>query len=170
MALSLFRMLTVTLTLCVVLQEGIGLPLSGQSESPAKSAPHRVRTKRCSCSNWMDTECVYFCHLDIIWVNTPSKIAPYGLGSPLSRRRRSATRCECAHPDDKTCSGFCHDSSENSSILKVSPFEEMGARSDVSHKTFLTSLRNVVKANMTAARLPASSRKKSSRANRPHIM
>ena len=30
--------------------------------------------------------------------------------------------------------------------------------------------RNVVKANMTAARLPASSRKKSSRANRPHIM
>uniref|UniRef100_A0A4W4FZB8 Endothelin-like toxin domain-containing protein n=1 Tax=Electrophorus electricus TaxID=8005 RepID=A0A4W4FZB8_ELEEL len=68
----------------------------------------RVRTKRCSCSNWMDKECIYFCHLDIIWVNTPSKIVPYGLGSPLSRRRRSTGRCVCDNPGDLTCSTFCH--------------------------------------------------------------
>lgn len=30
-----------------------------------------VRTKRCSCATFLDKECVYFCHLDIIWVNTP---------------------------------------------------------------------------------------------------
>lgn len=29
------------------------------------------RTKRCSCNSWLDKECIYFCHLDIIWVNTP---------------------------------------------------------------------------------------------------
>uniref|UniRef100_A0A671RW96 Endothelin-like toxin domain-containing protein n=1 Tax=Sinocyclocheilus anshuiensis TaxID=1608454 RepID=A0A671RW96_9TELE len=37
------------------------------------SATHRVRSKRCSCNNQLDSECHYFCHLDIIWVNTPSK-------------------------------------------------------------------------------------------------
>uniref|UniRef100_A0AAY4BK20 Endothelin-like toxin domain-containing protein n=1 Tax=Denticeps clupeoides TaxID=299321 RepID=A0AAY4BK20_9TELE len=74
-----------------------GLPVSGH-----------VRTKRCSCSNGLDEECYYFCHLDIIWVNTPGKTTPYGLGSPLSRRRRSAGRCACSSPEDRTCLGFCH--------------------------------------------------------------
>uniref|UniRef100_A0A671KBC5 Endothelin 2 n=1 Tax=Sinocyclocheilus anshuiensis TaxID=1608454 RepID=A0A671KBC5_9TELE len=64
----------------------------------------RVRTKRCSCSSWSDNECIYFCHLDIIWVNTPNKIAPFGLGSPLSRRRRSTGRCECVSPDSAASS------------------------------------------------------------------
>uniref|UniRef100_A0A3B3QC79 Endothelin-like toxin domain-containing protein n=1 Tax=Paramormyrops kingsleyae TaxID=1676925 RepID=A0A3B3QC79_9TELE len=65
--------------------------------------PQHVRVKRCSCNNQMDTECHYFCHLDIIWVNTPSKMTLYGLGSPLSRRRRSAQRCACASLSDRTC-------------------------------------------------------------------
>uniref|UniRef100_A0A674E3H6 Endothelin-like toxin domain-containing protein n=1 Tax=Salmo trutta TaxID=8032 RepID=A0A674E3H6_SALTR len=69
--------------------------------------PHRVRTKRCACNNQLDSECHYFCHLDIIWVNTPSKTTVYGLGSPLSRRRRSAGRCVCADSDDHTCTSFC---------------------------------------------------------------
>uniref|UniRef100_A0A8C7NDZ7 Endothelin-like toxin domain-containing protein n=1 Tax=Oncorhynchus mykiss TaxID=8022 RepID=A0A8C7NDZ7_ONCMY len=73
--------------------------------------PHRVRTKRCACNNQLDSECHYFCHLDIIWVNTPSKTTVYGLGSPLSRRRRSAGRCVCADSDDHTCTSFCQDSS-----------------------------------------------------------
>lgn len=48
---------------------GCGLPLS---EQPAQAPhPHHIRTKRCSCNNWDDKECIYFCHLDIIWVNTP---------------------------------------------------------------------------------------------------
>lgn len=43
-------------------------------EHPAPSARARgshLRPRRCSCSSWLDKECVYFCHLDIIWVNTP---------------------------------------------------------------------------------------------------
>lgn len=32
---------------------------------------HRERTKRCACNSLLDSECHYFCHLDIIWVNTP---------------------------------------------------------------------------------------------------
>uniref|UniRef100_A0A4W5PMM8 Endothelin 2 n=1 Tax=Hucho hucho TaxID=62062 RepID=A0A4W5PMM8_9TELE len=91
---------------------GFGLPVSSQLKLPAQSqsqnSTHHTRVKRCSCSNWLDNECIYFCHLDIIWVNTPNKVIPYGLGSPLSRRRRSPGRCECAHPADRTCSGFCH--------------------------------------------------------------
>lgn len=38
--------------------------------SPRARASH-LRPRRCSCSSWLDKECVYFCHLDIIWVNTP---------------------------------------------------------------------------------------------------
>lgn len=101
--------------ICMVLQESWGRPLSDEADLPATgSHPHHVRTKRCSCNSWDDKECIYFCHLDIIWINTPSKLLPYGLGSPLShRRRRSADRCKCLNPDDKTCSSFCHESSEN---------------------------------------------------------
>uniref|UniRef100_A0A8C9SG23 Endothelin-like toxin domain-containing protein n=1 Tax=Scleropages formosus TaxID=113540 RepID=A0A8C9SG23_SCLFO len=76
--------------------------------SSAHLAPQHARVKRCSCNNQMDSECHYFCHLDIIWVNTPSKTTVYGLGSPLSRRRRSAGRCACTDPNDRVCTDFCH--------------------------------------------------------------
>ncbi|XP_070768800.1 endothelin-2 [Enoplosus armatus] len=78
----------------------------------------RERTKRCACSSPLDSECHYFCHLDIIWVNTPSKTTVYGLGSPLSRRRRSTCRCTCANPDDQTCTSFCHHSPEITSTKR----------------------------------------------------
>uniref|UniRef100_A0A8C6SUE8 Endothelin-like toxin domain-containing protein n=1 Tax=Neogobius melanostomus TaxID=47308 RepID=A0A8C6SUE8_9GOBI len=68
---------------------------------------HGVRTRRCSCSSQLDSECHYFCHLDIIWINTPSKTSIYGLGSGLSRRRRSTARCSCANLNDNSCSNFC---------------------------------------------------------------
>ncbi|XP_028985557.1 endothelin-2 [Betta splendens] len=67
----------------------------------------RVRTKRCACSSPLDSECHYFCHLDIIWVNTPSKTTVYGLGGALNRRRRSLGRCTCAKPGDGACTTFC---------------------------------------------------------------
>ncbi|NXN97609.1 EDN1 protein, partial [Rhinopomastus cyanomelas] len=82
----------------------------------AASAPRR--TRRCSCSSLLDEECVYFCHLDIIWINTPEKTVPYGLGGP-SRSRRSlkdtvpemlaepGSRCRCANQKDKKCLNFC---------------------------------------------------------------
>ncbi|NXX50350.1 EDN2 protein, partial [Tricholaema leucomelas] len=65
------------------------------------------RTKRCSCNSWLDKECIYFCHLDIIWVNTPGHTAPYGLGSPPRRRKRALGRCECLHSRDSICATFC---------------------------------------------------------------
>ncbi|KAM5323307.1 endothelin-2 isoform 1-T1 [Glossophaga mutica] len=68
-----------------------------------------LRPRRCSCSSWLDKECVYFCHLDIIWVNTPGQTAPYGLGNPPRRRRHSLPgRCECSSARDPACATFCH--------------------------------------------------------------
>uniref|UniRef100_A0A3B5LVI5 Endothelin-like toxin domain-containing protein n=1 Tax=Xiphophorus couchianus TaxID=32473 RepID=A0A3B5LVI5_9TELE len=89
---------------------GLGLPVVKQAEPDAVDSvrTHRVRTKRCSCSELLDTECHYFCHLDIIWVNTPSKTTVYGLGGGLLRRKRSTGRCTCARLNDKTCTDFCH--------------------------------------------------------------
>ncbi|KAI4552659.1 hypothetical protein MJG53_017625 [Ovis ammon polii x Ovis aries] len=101
----------------------LGTELSTGAESggerPVPTTPWRPRrSKRCSCSSLMDKECVYFCHLDIIWVNTPEHVVPYGLGSP-SRSKRSlkdffptkATvhrkRCQCASQTDKKCQNFC---------------------------------------------------------------
>uniref|UniRef100_A0A8D2PBE3 Uncharacterized protein n=1 Tax=Zosterops lateralis melanops TaxID=1220523 RepID=A0A8D2PBE3_ZOSLA len=35
--------------------------------------------------------------------------APYGLGSPPRRRKRSAGRCQCSRSRDSTCATFCQD-------------------------------------------------------------
>ena len=37
----------------------------------AKGVPVHHRARRCTCFTYKDKECVYYCHLDIIWVNTP---------------------------------------------------------------------------------------------------
>ncbi|KAK0138031.1 Endothelin-2 [Merluccius polli] len=134
----------------VIMQEGLLLPLSGPSQSPVQTPqPHHVRTKRCSCNSWQDKECIYFCHLDIIWVNTPSKILPYGLGSLLSRQRRSASRCECAEGQaDAGCSSFCHNSSENPASVTAGPFK---ASRHTSESTLLASLRSIVSFNAAIA-------------------
>ncbi|XP_076593207.1 endothelin-2 [Chaetodon auriga] len=99
----------ILITLWASMQDGLGLPVVKQLEvESSDSVPtQRERTKRCACSSPLDSECHYFCHLDIIWVNTPSKTTIYGLGSALSRRKRSAGRCTCANPDDQTCTNFC---------------------------------------------------------------
>ncbi|CAI9581558.1 unnamed protein product [Staurois parvus] len=66
----------------------------------------------------MDKECVYFCHLDIIWINTPEKTVPYGLGGPRLKRSlqdtktESTDRCICAKREDKKCLDFCQASAE----------------------------------------------------------
>uniref|UniRef100_A0A8C0URJ9 Endothelin 2 n=1 Tax=Cyanistes caeruleus TaxID=156563 RepID=A0A8C0URJ9_CYACU len=93
--------------------QGMGTaPRLPELQEPLASAPgsHLAappRSKRCSCNSWLDKECIYFCHLDIIWVNTPGHTAPYGLGSPPRRRKRSAGRCECQHSRDSFCATFC---------------------------------------------------------------
>lgn len=57
----------------VCLGLGLGLPVMEQlREEAADDVPtQRMRAKRCACSSLLDSECHYFCHLDIIWVNTP---------------------------------------------------------------------------------------------------
>ncbi|KAM9383850.1 endothelin-1 [Pholidichthys leucotaenia] len=93
------------------------------AEAPAAPAAprqrQRVRTKRCSCATFLDKECVYFCHLDIIWVNTPERVVEYGLGNaPRTRRalpdplatsgaRGLGPRCRCFHGNDNSCRRFC---------------------------------------------------------------
>ncbi|XP_030267199.1 endothelin-2 [Sparus aurata] len=150
--------------ICMALQEGCGLPLSERAELPAQAPhPHRVRTKRCSCNSWDDKECIYFCHLDIIWVNTPSKLLPYGLGSPLSRRRRSAERCECHDPADKTCSGFCHKSSESPRTNVAGPLVESA---NTNSNKLLASFRTVVESNVAIAKTILSSNKNPGGVNR----
>ncbi|XP_067914347.1 endothelin-1 [Heterodontus francisci] len=106
-----------------------GSPLSGDEVTvsgassaghASSSVPRRLsRSKRCSCSSFLDKECIYFCHLDIIWINTPERIVPYGLGSSPRVRRsvkkklatlaESRPRCECSSQEDLVCWQFCED-------------------------------------------------------------
>ncbi|XP_051949243.1 endothelin-2-like [Xyrauchen texanus] len=160
MSFLLWTAVFIYVTLCM-LQQGFGYPLSEPSEeSSDPPVLKRVRSKRCSCSSWLDKECIYFCHLDIIWVNTPSKITPYGLGSPLSRRRRSTGRCECAIPADHTCSTFCHSSSENPHIVIVTQLNDQSINVGKASDHILSSLRNAVKENLMTASQSVSPKKK----------
>ncbi|XP_074540423.1 endothelin-2 [Halichoeres trimaculatus] len=104
--------LFLVITFWASVQDGFGLPVMKQQdvETSDNVPTQRVRVKRCACSSQLDSECHYFCHLDIIWINTPSKTTAYGLGNSLSRRRRSTSRCTCANPDDQTCNNFCYHS------------------------------------------------------------
>ncbi|XP_063781022.1 endothelin-1 [Pseudophryne corroboree] len=117
---------------------------SSADSSPAEAAaasqrsvgaPLRPRRfKRCSCSSLMDKECVYFCHLDIIWINTPEKTVPYGLGGPRLKRSlqgmeteklpESTSRCICAKSEDKKCLDFCQVAAD----LSVQPSLEKESR------------------------------------------
>ncbi|XP_005993639.1 endothelin-3 [Latimeria chalumnae] len=78
---------------------------------------HHKRAKRCTCYTYKDKECVYYCHLDIIWINTPERTVPYGLSNNRGRRsvrkfhRTSHSmppvRCSCTNKEDKQCLSFC---------------------------------------------------------------
>ncbi|NWI66224.1 EDN2 protein, partial [Todus mexicanus] len=115
-------------------------------ESPL--AAHR-RTKRCSCNSWLDKECIYFCHLDIIWVNTPGHTAPYGLGSPPRRRKRSLGRCECSYSRDNICATFCQAKPGYLQRLKLPESSEASMKSSQrsglrpSHHGLLRALRDL---------------------------
>uniref|UniRef100_A0AAQ4PG56 Endothelin-like toxin domain-containing protein n=1 Tax=Gasterosteus aculeatus aculeatus TaxID=481459 RepID=A0AAQ4PG56_GASAC len=95
------------ISLWASVEKGLGLPVMRQLTGDGVQT-QRVRTKRCACSSLLDSECHYFCHLDIIWVNSASTTTVFGLGSAPSRRRRSVGRCTCANLDDHSCIVFCH--------------------------------------------------------------
>ncbi|KAK1153179.1 endothelin-2 [Acipenser oxyrinchus oxyrinchus] len=162
MALSLSGLLALAVTwLCVSLDEGMGLPLSDSSHPSLGAAP-RLRVKRCSCNNWHDKECIYFCHLDIIWINTPGKTTLYGLGSPLSRRRRSLGRCQCSHSKDQSCARFCYRSPRD----VIQQFLNKAGGSHGSRDTqrqssrLLRAFRNAASANTRAAQQSVSDKEK----------
>uniref|UniRef100_A0A4W6C679 Endothelin-3 n=1 Tax=Lates calcarifer TaxID=8187 RepID=A0A4W6C679_LATCA len=82
----------------------------------------KSRPKRCTCYSYKDKECVYYCHLDIIWINTPERTVPYGMssyrgpqrikrdvdGQPAEPEGAKNQRCICVLPDaDPECHDFC---------------------------------------------------------------
>ncbi|KAM3922385.1 endothelin-3 isoform 2-T2 [Leptodactylus fuscus] len=102
-----------------------GTPIPGYEQmspsfhlEPDSGGAHR-RERRCTCYTYKDKECVYYCHLDIIWINTPERTVPYGLSSyrgsvreKRSTNRRqmgsmSQPRCSCTDPNDQRCVNFC---------------------------------------------------------------
>ncbi|KAJ4928440.1 hypothetical protein JOQ06_016232 [Pogonophryne albipinna] len=95
----------------------LSAPATQTPSASTDSQRRHVRTKRCSCATFMDNECVYFCHLDIIWVNTPERVVSYGLGNNGPRKRRAVAesiatssgplRCRCVNQNDDTCRNFC---------------------------------------------------------------
>ncbi|XP_026119122.1 endothelin-3-like isoform X1 [Carassius auratus] len=94
-----------------------------QTEAELISASRtHTRAKRCTCYSFKDRECVYYCHLGIIWINTPQRTVPYGMSSyrsPQRLRRSSGTgarvlhRCTCAEHSDAQCFNFCDARTEN---------------------------------------------------------
>ncbi|XP_008840398.1 endothelin-3 [Nannospalax galili] len=122
---------------------------SEEQENQGGGAHHRPR--RCTCFTYKDKECVYYCHLDIIWINTPEQTVPYGLSSyrrSLRGKRSSGSfpgspqalpqtnlRCACVGADDKACVRFCTRTADVSSDSRragrpvAEEKEEAGSRS-----------------------------------------
>ncbi|XP_006793492.1 endothelin-2 [Neolamprologus brichardi] len=87
--------------------EALSVSSSVLAEGPPVQLPHTAhwREKRCSCENQKDKECIFFCHIGIVWINTPSQLVPYGFGSV--RVRRELSRCHCTDSQDAECMKFC---------------------------------------------------------------
>lgn len=101
-------------------------------EQEDQRGPVHRRPRRCTCLTYKDKECVYYCHLDIIWINTPEQTVPYGLSNyrrSLRSRRSSGSfpgsppaspqtnlRCACMGADDKACVRFCTQTTDVSSV------------------------------------------------------
>ncbi|CAM9633466.1 unnamed protein product [Lampetra fluviatilis] len=85
---------------------------------PVRSRQPAARRKRCSCASVLDRECVFFCHLDIIWIDTPRSLVPTGLSEKTRARRGAAAeglraggrgrRCQCCSgSEDAACALLC---------------------------------------------------------------
>ncbi|XP_064196234.1 uncharacterized protein si:ch211-202p1.5 [Anguilla rostrata] len=113
-------------------QEGYSLSVVSDSAasdeaSPAEPGGGRAarREKRCSCENLKDRECVYFCHIGIVWVNTPRQVVPYGVGSLPVRLRRDVGKCVCTDNSDSGCLQFCKASHVLKKQVGITTFQRM---------------------------------------------
>ncbi|XP_069607322.1 endothelin-3 isoform X2 [Ranitomeya imitator] len=68
-----------------------GTPIPGYEQmspsfhlEPDSGGAHR-RERRCTCYTYKDKECVYYCHLDIIWINTPESFRNLSPGAKSSK-------------------------------------------------------------------------------------
>ncbi|KAK1171510.1 endothelin-1 [Acipenser oxyrinchus oxyrinchus] len=112
MDLSIVYFLTATLVLVFekeVSSVSIGVASSHPYGTPLTGLTHKapLREKRCSCESLKDKECVYFCHIGIVWVNTPGQVVPYGVENSPRRLKRDAARCLCDDNSDTACLNFC---------------------------------------------------------------
>ncbi|XP_053430145.1 endothelin-3 [Nycticebus coucang] len=117
-------------------------PSPGQEQAPSQARDQEAekgsehhRSRRCTCFTYKDKECVYYCHLDIIWINTPEQTVPYGLsnyrGSFRDKRsvglswgswqpsEQTHMRCECVGREDKACIHFCTQTLDASSSSRT---------------------------------------------------
>ncbi|XP_040927665.1 endothelin-3b isoform X2 [Betta splendens] len=111
---------------CGLVEPGGRADPSGAARADgAPGAPRseaKARPKRCTCYSYKDKECVYYCHLDIIWINTPERTVPYGMssyqglqrvqravgGRPAQHEGTKSQRCVCAElHGDPECRDFC---------------------------------------------------------------
>ncbi|XP_068120665.1 endothelin-3 isoform X2 [Hyperolius riggenbachi] len=113
-----------------------GTPIPGYDQmspsfhlEPDSGGAHR-RERRCTCYTYRDKECVYYCHLDIIWINTPERTVPLGLSSYHGdvREKRALgrspvrpdphLRCTCDDSRDRHCATFCTETTDRSSVQR----------------------------------------------------
>lgn len=118
-------------------------PTAGKGPSPgspgrgqaAEGDPGHRRVRRCTCFTYKDKECVYYCHLDIIWINTPEQTVPYGLSSYRGSLRgkravgpfpgseqpspQTPVRCRCVGREDKACTRFCSQAVDTRSDIRT---------------------------------------------------
>uniref|UniRef100_A0A8C0T8L8 Endothelin-3 n=1 Tax=Canis lupus familiaris TaxID=9615 RepID=A0A8C0T8L8_CANLF len=115
-------------------------PRSPEQEQASKGGPVHGRARRCTCFTYKDKECVYYCHLDIIWINTPEQTVPYGLSNYRGsfRGRRSTglfpqspqpskwtQRCACVQSQDSACLHFC---TRTLAVSRLKPRTDGGSR------------------------------------------
>ncbi|XP_061908213.1 endothelin-3b [Entelurus aequoreus] len=110
---------------------GTELTSGGVAALNNEASEPKSRSKRCTCYSYKDKECIYYCHLDIIWINTPERTVPYGMssyqgaqrlrravvGHQREREQTHSQRCVCASFDaDPECHKFCQPSSPQSGL------------------------------------------------------
>ncbi|XP_035473217.1 endothelin-2 [Scophthalmus maximus] len=144
MDLSFFWLFSAGLTLFLQFEaSAVSAASPTTEEGPLTQLSHGAhrREKRCSCENQKDKECIFFCHIGIVWVNTPSRVVPYGFG-PV-RLRRELNRCLCSHTRDDECVSFCSVGTGGTHVVKTderlkrrrAAFWEKRSRHPLEHQT-----------------------------------
>ncbi|KAB0384506.1 hypothetical protein FD755_006423 [Muntiacus reevesi] len=89
-------------------------PRSPWRKQGPEGVPVHHRARRCTCFTYKDKECVYYCHLDIIWINTPECLwDPHSLNSSGSETLGRRTSIQFRDLNTMPCT--------NSAFLRGAP-------------------------------------------------